>query len=122
MDSRAGRSYESAPLVKELNREPDRREYTRIEMMMTWTTQKIEMYEVKRSNIREVFSLATTLSKVTKYKHPKGVEIDDNDIKNELPIHVMLGASDYAKVKPNFAPRVGSQKNQKKNSSQLARP
>ena len=66
MDSRDGSSYLSAPLISELNREPDRREYKRIEMMMTSTTQKIEMYKVKLSNITGVFSLVTTLRKVYK--------------------------------------------------------
>ena len=66
MDSRDGSSYLSAPLISELNREPDRREYKRIEMMMTSTTQKIEMYKVKLSNITGVLSLATTLRKVYK--------------------------------------------------------
>ena len=64
MDSRDGSSYLSAPLISELNREPDRREYKRIEMMMTSTTQKTEMYKVKLSNITGVFSLATTPRKV----------------------------------------------------------
>ena len=86
-------------------------------MMMTCTSQKIEMY-------KGVFSLPTTLSKVdkgtlltipnpsyvdtiAKYQHLKGVEIDDTDIKSELPIHVILGTSEYAKIKTNSAPRVG---------------
>ena len=50
MDSRDGSSYLSA-LLSELNREPDRKEYKRIEMMMTSKTQKIEMCKVKLSNI-----------------------------------------------------------------------
>ena len=44
---------------------------------------------------------------IAKYQHLKGVEIDDTDIKPELPIHVILGASEYAKIKTNSAPRVG---------------
>ena len=59
---------------------------------------------------------------ITKYQHLKGVEIDDTDVEPELPIHVNLGASEYAKIKTNLAPRVGSQGNQYKNSHQLARP
>ena len=35
-----------------LDRNPDRREYKRIEMMMTWTSQKIEMYKIQVSNIK----------------------------------------------------------------------
>ena len=124
LDTGAGSSYASAALISKLNRKPDRREYKTIEMMMTSTSQKIEMYKVQVSNIKGVFSLPTTLSKVdkgtlltipnpryvdtiAKYQHLKGVEIDDTDIKPELPIHVILGASEYAKIKTNSAPRVG---------------
>ena len=52
LDMRAGSSYTSAALVSKLDRNPDRREYKRIEMMMTWTSQKIEMYKVQVSNIK----------------------------------------------------------------------
>ena len=124
LDTGAGSSYASAALISKLNRKPDRREYKTIEMMMTSTSQKIEMYKVQVSNIKGVFSIPTTLSKVdkgtlltipnpryvdtiAKYQHLKSVEIDDTDIKPELPIHVILGASEYAKIKTNSAPRVG---------------
>lgn len=33
--------------------------------------------------------------------------MDDKDTKQELPIHVILGASEYAKLKTNTVPRVG---------------
>ena len=108
LDAGAGSSYASAALSSKLNRKPDRREYKTIEMMMTSTSQKIEMYKVQVSNIKGVFSLPTTLSKVdkgtlltipnpryvdtiAKYQHLKGVEIDDTDFKPELPIRVILG-------------------------------
>ena len=106
--------------------------------MMTSKTQKIEMYKVKLSNITGVFSLATTLRKVykgnfayypkpgvhvtTKYKHLKGVEIHDTNIKTNLPTDLTLQSSEYTKIETNLPPRVGSQKNQWKNSYQLARP
>ena len=90
LDTGAGSSYASAALISKLNRKPDRREYKTIEMMMTSTSQKIEMYKVQVSNIKGVFSLSTTLSKVdkgtlltipnprygdtiAKYQHLKGV-------------------------------------------------
>lgn len=53
---------------------------------------------------------------ITKYKHLKGEEIHDTNIKPELPIYVILGASKYAKIKRNLAPRVGSQESQQQNS------
>ena len=66
LDTGAGSSYASAALISKLNRKPDRREYKTIEMMMTSTSQKIEMYKVQVSNIKGVFGLNTTLSKVDK--------------------------------------------------------
>lgn len=37
----------------------------------------------------------------------KDVVIDDKDKKNELPIHVILGASDYSRVKTATKPKIG---------------
>ena len=66
LDTGAGSSYASAALISKLNRKPDRREYKTIEMMMTCTSRKIEMYKVQVSNIKGVFSLPTNLRKVDK--------------------------------------------------------
>ena len=49
---------------------------------------------------------------ITKYQDLKVVEIDDTDVEHELPIHMKLGASEYAQIKTNLAPRVGNQGNQ----------
>jgi len=93
-------------------------------MMMTATSQKIEMYKVQISNIKGDFSLPATLSKVDKgvlltvpnprytevisqHQPLRGVITDDGDTKQELPIHVILGASEYAKLKSSTVPRVG---------------
>ena len=65
LDTRAGSSYASAALISKLYRKPDRREYKRIQMI-TWTSQKIEMYKVQVSNIKGVFSFPTTVSKMDK--------------------------------------------------------
>ena len=62
MDTKAASSYAYVALIRKLNRNPDRTEYKRIEMVMTWTSQKIKMYKVQVSNIKGVFSLPTILS------------------------------------------------------------
>ena len=49
---------------------------------------------------------------ITTYQHLKGVEIDETNVKPELMIHVILRASEYAKIKPNLALTVGIQENQ----------
>ena len=124
-DIGAGSSYTSATLVGRLNRKPDHKEYKKIEMMMPSTTQKIEMYKVLISSIKGNFSLPTTLSKVDKgvlltvpnpryaeiisqHQHLKDVMLDDVDTKQELAIHMILGASEYARLKTSSVPRVGN--------------
>ena len=42
-----------------------------------------------------------------KYPHLKGVQMNDIDAKSRLPIHLVLGASEYAKIKTKTAPRMG---------------
>ena len=49
---------------------------------------------------------------ISKNQDLKGVEINDTNIKPELPINMILDASEYVKIKTNLAPRVGSQENQ----------
>ena len=41
------------------------------------------------------------------YDHLKGIKMNERDTKPELPIHVILGASDYMKIKRKKCPRVG---------------
>ena len=53
---------------------------------------------------------------ISKNQDLKGVEINDTNIKPELPINVIFDASEYVKIKMNLAPRVGSQENQSQNS------
>ena len=49
---------------------------------------------------------------ITTYQHIKGVEIDETNVEPKLMIHVILRASEHAKIKPNLALRVGIQENQ----------
>ena len=38
---------------------------------------------------------------------PEGVVMDDGDTKSELPIHLILGASEYSWIKTDTKPRIG---------------
>ena len=94
--------------------------------MMCSTTQKIEQYDMKISNtcIRGKFEMKTTVSKVDKsvllsipnpqyndkikmFLHPAGVTMDDEDTKPELPMHLILGASEYSMIKTQTKPKSG---------------
>ena len=44
---------------------------------------------------------------IASYPHLQGVRIEDNDQKSKLPIHLILGASDYLCIKTDEPPRVG---------------
>ena len=41
-----------------------------------------------------------------KYAHLSEVEMDDKDTKAQLPIHLVLGASEYARIKTNTPPKI----------------
>ena len=44
---------------------------------------------------------------MVRYNHLKGVEIDDVDLKRELPVHLILGTSEYARIKTETTPKMG---------------
>ena len=77
------------------------------------------------SSIKGNFSLPTTLSKfdkgvlltepnpryaeiISQHQHLKDVMMDDVDTKQELAIHMIPGASEYAGLKTSSVPRVGN--------------
>lgn len=45
---------------------------------------------------------------LAKYAHLKGIEMEDKDSKDILPVHLILIASDFMKIKTETAPRVGA--------------
>ena len=44
---------------------------------------------------------------ISKYRHLPGGNMDDTDEKSELPIYVILGASEYSRFKTETKPRIG---------------
>ena len=81
-------------------------------------------YDVSISSIRGKFEMTTMVSKVDKsvllsipnpryadkiktFSHLAGVTIDDEDTKPELPIHLILGASVYSRIKTHTKPKIG---------------
>ena len=93
-------------------------------MMMCTTTKKIDVYKVTIESLKGDFrmdthpirvdkeSLPSTINPrysniIRKYPHLKEVEMDDKDQKEQLTIHLILGASDYAKIKTDSRPKVG---------------
>ena len=125
LDTGAGSSYASAALIDRLKNCPQQREVRQIEMMMGVVTRPVELFSVKISSLKRDLTINTEVTKVKKrellslenplykqcldkYEHLKGVEMDDLDTKAILPVHLILGASDYARIKTETAPRIGA--------------
>ena len=125
LDTGAGSSYASAALIDHLKIRPHQREVREIEMMMGVVTKPVELFNIKISSLKRDFTVNTEVTKVhkrellslenprykqclDKYEHLKGVEMDDLDTKDILPVHFILGVSDYARIKTETAPRIGA--------------
>ena len=44
---------------------------------------------------------------ISKYPHLKEVKMSDQDTKPQLPVHIVLGAGEYARIKTEHKPCVG---------------
>ena len=88
-------------------------------------TKTVEIFKVQVSSTKGEFSLMTEVTKVDKrqllvldnlryqqcrarYTHMKGIHMEDTDTKDSLPVHLILGASDYTKIKMETPPLIGA--------------
>ena len=111
LDTGAGSSYVSAALLDYMGKQPVRREFKRIEMMMQASNREIEIYNVVISSLTGEFQLRTEVTKVDRetllslenprykelverYDHLKEVTMNDLDEKKELPVHLILGTNE----------------------------
>ena len=92
---------------------------------MSLTTRKLEIYDVEISELSEKLKINSAVYKeekntllslpnpnykaiIDQYKPLASMKMNDNATKPELPINMMLGASNYARIKVPEMPRVGS--------------
>ena len=93
-------------------------------MMKSTKIAKIENYNLMMESKDQTFSLNLDVSKVErkellvlpnpnygemtkKFSRLKGVYMEEKSEKEALPIHLIIGASDYAKIKTTTKPKVG---------------
>ena len=124
LDTGAGSSYASSALIDLLQIEPRRTEIRRIEMIIGSVTKKTQIYGLQISNMKGDFILEAEVTKIdrsellslanpkyketiARYPHLKGVKMEDNDEKPMLPVHIVLGTNEYARIKTASIPRVG---------------
>ena len=124
VDTGVGNTYASAALINSIGTSPVRREARQMEMLLHTTSNKIEVHKITISNQEGSFKLNVDIHKVEKdilltvpnpeckallqsYSHLRGLFIDDDDTKAELPAHTVLGACDFSKIKTNMPARIG---------------
>ena len=111
LDTGAGSFYASAALLDRLKLKPIKKETKNIDKTIPSTTTKLEIYDVEISELSEKFKINSAVYKVEKsaiidqYKHLAVINMNGNDTKPELPIQVILGASEYARIKVSEIPR-----------------
>ena len=125
LDTGAGSSYASASLINRLGIPAARVENRKIEMMVHTAVRKIQVYNLKITNLEEDFEMCADISKVdkdvllslenpkyeamvNKYRHLSDLRLNDMDNKSELPVHLVLGTSEYSRIKTATKPRIGN--------------
>ena len=124
LDTGSGSTYVSNRLVEEIGKKPIKCEQRQIDMMMSSATKRVEVYSFEVSNTQGTFNLKVDVTKVekkellslpnpkykeiiNKFEHLRGVVIEDTDEKEELPVHMIIGTSEFSKIKTPTKPRVG---------------
>ena len=124
LDTGSGSSYASEKLIDLLKRRPKETKTKQIDMMLGSTTQRVEIYSATLGSSDDKYHMNIDLTKVNKpqllkvdnpnyekvlssYQHLKGVKIDYVDQRSQIPVHVVLGASEYAAIKTVTPQRVG---------------
>ena len=121
IDTGAGSSYASSKLINEVNKKSIRSETKRIETLMHSVVKKTEIFQFEIGDINQEFKIGIEINKLEKevllelpnpnypeiqksYNHLKDIDIDT---KKELPVHVILRAGDYTKIKTRERARFG---------------
>jgi transposase InsO family protein len=93
---------------------------------MTSKIANMELYDAKITSIDGSFEMNVRLTKVDKgellsisnpgyerlikrYQHLQPVKMDDRDTKNQLPIHLVLGSGEFARIKTSTVPLIGNE-------------
>ena len=124
IDSGAGGSYASAKLIKMIDSKPTESKVQRIDMLLDSKTTRMEFHDTEVSALDGKFKMNVKMAKVEApelleinnpnyeklirdYSHLRPVVIDDTDTKDRLPIHLVLGNGEYARIKTSTKPLVG---------------
>ena len=125
LDTGATVSYASGYLLDRLKLRPTRKLTRRVQTIVGVVTKQNEIFSVQASDTQGKYTIPLSVTRVeraellsvenpnyaamiSKYPHLKGVYMEDSDSKKLLPVHVILGASDYARIKTRESQRTGA--------------
>ena len=124
LDSGASHSYASSTAIKLTNAKLKSTGLRQIAMLTGVTTRTMQVYEIKMYSLSGDVGLDVNITKIEKkellllenprykeilqrFSHLQEVHMDDDE-KELLPVHLFLGANDYAKIRTSESLRVGS--------------
>ena len=124
LDTDAGGSYASAALLNRISTRKRTKEVRKIAMLLGTSTRDVELVTIEIGDVNAKFAMPVEVTKVEKGQllflddpnyeetfaknpHLSGVVMNDQDKKSRLPVHLILGAGEYAKLKTESAPKIG---------------
>ena len=124
LDRGTSHSYASSTAIDLINARPKSTGLRQIAMLTGITTRMMQVFGLVIGSVQDEFKLEVDITKVNKrellvlenprYKeileansHLNGVRMDGDDTKDRLPVHIILGANDFAKIRTGEHLRVG---------------
>ena len=124
LDSDASHSYVSSTAIELIKAKVKSMSLRQIAMLTGVETRTMQVYKVVMRSVTGDFSLNVNVTKIEKRKmltldnprysdlvkshpHLRGVEMENSDTKARLPVHVIIGANDLAKIRTSDRLRVG---------------
>ena len=84
-------------------------------MLITSQVTKLQMYDTKIESLDGSENKPKYQELINNNNHLKGIKVEDEDIKEQLPAYAVLGSGEYARIKTTYWQRWS--KWQKKQSS-----
>ena len=120
----ASHSYVSSTAIELIRAEVKITSLYQIAMLSGVQTRTMQVYEVFMRSVTGDFTLNVNVTKIEKrelltldnprysnlvkyYPHLRGVKMEDSDTEARLPVHVIIGADDFAKIRTSDRLRVG---------------
>ena len=124
LDSGASHSYISSTAIELIKAKVKSTSLRQITMLTGVETRTMQVYEVVKRSVTRGLTLNVNVTKiekrellpldnprysdlVKKYPHLRDIKMEDSDTKARLPVHVIIGANDFAKIRTSDRLRVG---------------